>query len=51
MKESVFELSELNEEEDIDRYWEIWSDNIWELVGIKQYEVYQSIIMELNEGQ
>jgi hypothetical protein len=50
MKESVFELAELNEEEDSDRYWEIWSDNIWELVGIKQYEVYQSIIMELNDN-
>ena len=51
MKDSVPELAELNEEEDSDQYWDLWSDNIWELVGIKQYEVYQSIIMELNDDE
>ena len=51
MKDSVPELSKLNEEEDSDQYWDLWSDNIWELVGIKQYEIYQSIIMELNEEE
>jgi len=51
MKESVPELAELNEEEDSDQYWDLWSDNIWELVADKQYEVYQSLIMHLNEEQ
>jgi hypothetical protein len=44
-------LLELDEEEQSDEYWDLWSDNIWELVAEKQYEVYQSIIMELNEEQ
>jgi hypothetical protein len=44
-------LLELDEEEQSDEYWDLWSENIWELVAEKQYEVYQSIIMELNEEQ
>lgn len=43
MKEAVPELAELNEEEQSDEYWNLWSDNIWEVVSQKQYEVYQSI--------
>jgi len=51
MKEFVPELAELNEEEQSDEYWELWSDNIWDLVAEKQYEVYQSIIVDLNEEE
>ena len=48
MKEAVPELAELNEEEQSDEYWNLWGDNIWEVISIKQYEVYQSIIQDLK---
>lgn len=48
MHEVYPELAELNEEEDSDKYWDIWSENIWELCNEKQYEVYQSIIEDLK---
>ncbi len=51
MRQEHPSLLELDEEEQGDVYWGIWNDNIWDLVAEKQYEVYQSIIMELNEGQ
>jgi hypothetical protein len=51
MREAYPELRELNEEEQSDQYWDIWSENIWELVAEKQYEVYSSIILELNKEE
>ena len=43
MKEAHPSLLELDEEEQSEVYWGIWSDNIWDLVNDKQYEVYKSI--------
>ncbi len=43
MKEAHPSLLELDEEEQSETYWGIWTDNIWDLVADKQYEVYQSI--------
>ena len=43
MKEAHPSLLELDEEEQSEVYWGIWSDNIWDLVSEKQYEVYKSI--------
>jgi len=42
MKENIPELAELNEEE-TERYWGLWSDNVWDVVYEAQYKVYQSI--------
>jgi hypothetical protein len=49
MKESFPELAELNEEEQSDEYWNLWSDNIWELVAEKQYEVFKDVMESLKE--
>ena len=43
VKEAVPELAELNEETDSEQYWDLWNENIWEVVAEKQYEVYKSI--------
>lgn len=43
LKEAVPELAELNEETDSDQYWELWNENIWDMIADKQYEVYRSI--------
>jgi hypothetical protein len=49
MKEANPELAALNEETDADKYWEIWSDNIWELVHEKQDQACSEIMESLKE--
>ena len=49
MKEAVPELAELNEETDSDRYWDLWSGNIWDLVSDKQGQVFNDIMESLKE--
>jgi hypothetical protein len=48
MKEAVPELSELNEETDSEKYWEIWNDNIWEVVSEKQHETFKYVMESLK---
>lgn len=43
MKQAVPELANINEEEDSERYWEVWGDNIWNVVGDAQDEIYRSM--------
>jgi len=49
MKETIPELAELNEETDSEKYWEVWSDNIWDLIAEKQYEVFKEIMETLKD--
>jgi hypothetical protein len=49
MEEAVPELSELNAETDSEKYWDIWSDNIWDLVSEKQHEVFKDVMESLKE--
>ena len=43
MKEMVPALRELDEEQS-EVYWELWTDNIWDLVHDKQSQVYNDIM-------
>ena len=47
MKEAHPELASLNEETDSDKYWDIWSEYIWDLVHDKQGEVYKDVMDSL----
>jgi hypothetical protein len=49
MNEAVPSLRELDQEEQSEVYWEIWSDHIWDLAYDKQHEVQQSIMESLKE--
>lgn len=48
MKEYAPSLRELDEEEQSEVYWGIWSDNIWDLVHDKQHQVYSDIMESLK---
>jgi len=48
MKEAVPELNEINEETDSEKYWEIWTDNIWDVVSEKQYEIFKDVMESLK---
>ena len=48
MKEQVPALRELDEEEQSDVYYDIWSENIWDLVHDKQIQVYNDIMEYLK---
>jgi hypothetical protein len=48
MHEMVPSLRELDQEEQSEVYFDIWSDNIWELVHDKQDQVYNDIMSTLN---
>ena len=41
-------IPELNEETDSEKYWEIWGENIWDVVSEKQYDVYKTIKRSLE---
>jgi len=49
MHEAVPSLRELDQEEQSEVYWGIWSDHIWDLAYDKQHEVQQSIMESLKE--
>jgi hypothetical protein len=49
MKQMIPELASLNEEEQSEEYWELWSENIWDLVHDKQHQVYNDIMESLKE--
>lgn len=51
MKEVNPSLAELDEETQGEVYWEIWSENIWDLVHDKQSQVHNDIISHLNSQQ
>ncbi len=44
MKEQVPALRELDEEEQSEVYYDLWSENIWDLVHDKQSQVYNDIM-------
>jgi hypothetical protein len=48
MKEENPSLLELDEEEQSEVYWSIWSENIWDLVHDKQDQVYSGIMESLK---
>ncbi len=44
MKEAISSLRELDEEEQSEVYWDLWSENIWDLVHDKQQQVYNDVM-------
>ena len=51
MHEMVPSLAELDEEEQSEVYWEIWTDNIWDLVHDKQQQVYNDVMDYIKNRQ
>jgi hypothetical protein len=48
MEQMVPSLKELDQEEQSEVYFDIWSENIWELVHDKQDQVYNDIMESLK---
>jgi hypothetical protein len=49
MEEMVPEMKELDRETQEQEYFDLWSENIWELVHDKQDQVYNDIMESLKE--
>ena len=51
MYEMVPSLGELDQEEQTDVYYELWTENIWEMVNDKQNQVYNDIMEYVNNRE
>jgi hypothetical protein len=48
MEQMVPSLKELDQEEQSEVYFDLWSENIWEIVHDKQDQVYNDIMESLK---